>query len=69
MDLIKGLTAQHILQGSLPTEHLYSQGELDALVAAYTAWQAVNHPKEITLLGDASEGLVALPVAELKRTY
>lgn len=69
MDLIKGLTAQHILQGSLPTNRLYTQGELDALVAAYTAWQATNHPNEITLLGDASEGQVVLPVAELKRTY
>ncbi len=69
MDMIKGLTAQHVLQGSLPTNHLYSQGELDALVAAYTAWQASLHPNNLTLLGDASEGLVVLPVAELKRIY
>jgi predicted RNase H-like nuclease len=69
MDLIKGLTAEHILQGTLPTNRLYSQGELDALVAAYTAWQAVNHPKQVTLLGEASEGMVVLPVGELKRTY
>jgi len=69
MDLIKGLTAQHVLQGTLPTNHLYSQGELDALVAAYTAWQATNHPKQVSLLGDASEGIVVLPVGELKRTY
>lgn len=69
MDLIKGLTAQHVLQGTLPTNHLYSQGELDALVAAYTAWQAVNHPKQVSLLGDASEGMVVLPVGDLKRTY
>ena len=69
MELVKGLTAHHVLKGILPSDHLYTQGELDALVAAYTAWQAANHPKEITLLGDASEGLVALPVAELKRTY
>ena len=48
---------------------LYSQGQLDALVAAYTAWQAATHPLEITALGDASEGLVVLPVAELKRHY
>ena len=69
MDLIKGLTAHHLLQGMLPTDNLYTQGELDALVAAYTAWQAANHPKEIILLGEASEGMVVLPVAELKRTY
>jgi hypothetical protein len=69
MDLIKGITSQRLLEGDWPLEHLYSQGELDALVAAYTAWQAANHPKQITALGDASEGLVILPVAELKRHY
>jgi Protein of unknown function (DUF429) len=69
IDLIKGLTAQHVLQGTLPTSRLYSQGELDALVAAYTAWQSANHPKEITSLGETVEGLVVLPVAELKRSY
>ncbi len=67
--LISGLTSQQILQGSLPTEQLYSQGELDALVAAYTAWQTANRPKQVTLLGDAAEGLVVLPVAKLKRRY
>jgi hypothetical protein len=69
LDLIKGITARHILQGNLPTSNLYSQAELDALVAAYTAWQAASHPKQITSLGDATEGVVILPVAELKRYY
>ena len=69
MELIKGITSQRLLEGDWPLEHLYSQGELDALVAAYTAWQAANHPQQITALGDASEGLVILPVAELKRHY
>ncbi len=69
MKFIAGLTTEHVLQGNLPTEQLYSQGELDALVAAYTAWQSANHPKQVTLLGDATEGLVVLPVAKLKRRY
>ena len=69
MDVIKGITSRHLLQGSLPMDNLYNQGELDALVAAYTAWQATNHPKQITALGDATEGVVFLPVAELKRHY
>jgi hypothetical protein len=69
MDFIKGITSQHLLQGSLPKDTLYNQGELDALVAAYTAWQAATHPNQVTSLGDASEGLVVLPVAELKRRY
>ncbi len=69
MDLVRGLTAKNLLQGSLPLEKLYSQGELDALVAAYTAWRAANQPKELTALGEASEGVVYIPVAELKRHY
>jgi hypothetical protein len=69
MEFIKELTTQHLLQGDLPIDDLYDQGELDALVAAYTAWQAANHPNQITTLGDASEGLVVLPVKKLKRRY
>ncbi|OGN93714.1 MAG: hypothetical protein A2Y88_10880 [Chloroflexi bacterium RBG_13_48_10] len=69
MDLVKGITPQLLLEGALPLDRLYNQGELDALVAAYTAWQAANHPKQITALGEASEGVVFLPVAELKRHY
>jgi hypothetical protein len=69
MDLLKGITSRQLLQGSLPTDKLYTQGELDALVAAYTAWQAGNHPQKTIALGDPSEGLVILPVAELKRHY
>jgi len=69
MELIRGITPQLLLQGAWPLEKLYSPGELDALMAAYTAWQAANHPEQITLLGEASEGVVTLPVAELKRRY
>ena len=69
MDFVKGITSQKLLQGSIDQSGLYRQGELDALVAAYTAWQAATHPVKITTLGDATEGLVVLPVAELKRHY
>jgi hypothetical protein len=69
VDLVKGITSKRLLEGSWPGEKLYNQGELDALVAAYTAWQAANHPEDITALGDDAEGLVILPVAELKRRY
>jgi predicted RNase H-like nuclease len=69
MDLIKGITPERLLEGAWPSNKLYNQGELDALVAAFTAWQAANHPRQITTLGDASEGLVILPVAKLKRHY
>ncbi len=69
MEFVRGITSQRLLQGSMDQSGLYRQGELDALVAAYTAWQAATHPDQITTLGDASEGLVVLPVPELKRHY
>lgn len=69
LELIQGITREQMLEGAWPVEKLYSQGELDALVAAFTAWQAANHPDQITALGDDAEGLVILPVAELKRHY
>ena len=69
MEFIKGLNAQNLLQGRIASNDLYTQGALDALVAAYTAWQAATHPNQVTTLGDASEGLVFLPIPELKRRY
>lgn len=63
------ITRRRLLHGILPTDHLYSTGELDALVAAYSAWLAANHPNQVTLLGDVSEGKVILPAAELKSRY
>jgi predicted RNase H-like nuclease len=69
MYFLKGITSQHVLQGNLAMDNLYTQGELDALVAAYTGWQAATNPNQITSLGDASEGVVFLPVAKLKRRY
>ena len=69
MRLFEEITRHRLLQGVLPLQDLYSPGELDALVAAYTAWMAVNHPDQVTTLGDPDEGQVVLPVAELKRHY
>ncbi len=69
MDMVKSIDSRHLLQGNLPVDKLYSQGELDALVAAFTAWKAATHPDQVSSLGDASEGLVVVPVAELKRYY
>ena len=38
MRLFEEITRHRILNGILPTETLYSSQELDALIAAYTAW-------------------------------
>ena len=69
MRLFEEITRHRLLQGILPLEHLYTQGELDALVAAYTAWLAATHPERTSRLGDPEESLVVLPAVELKRRY
>jgi Protein of unknown function (DUF429) len=69
MRLFEEITRHRLLQGILPTEQLYLPGELDALVAAYTAWLVATHPERTTRLGDPEESLVILPAAELKRRY
>jgi hypothetical protein len=69
MRLFEEITRHRLLQGILPLDLLYTPGELDALVAAYTAWLAGTHPERTTRLGDPEESLVILPAAELKRRY
>jgi len=69
MDFFEEITRRRLLNGILPMEGLYSPGELDALVGAYTAWLATTRPEEVTLLGDPSEGQIVLPVEKLKERY
>lgn len=69
MRLFEEITRHRLLQGILPLDELYTPGELDALAGAYTAWLAATKPDQITLLGDADEGQIALPVSELKARY
>ncbi|MBL7164157.1 MAG: DUF429 domain-containing protein [Anaerolineales bacterium] len=69
MRFFEEITRYRIMQGILPLEGLYSSHELDALVAAYTAWTANMHPERITLLGEPEEGQIVLPVKVLKSVY
>lgn len=69
MRFFEEITRHKLLRGILPTEQLLSASELDALVAAYTAWQAALHPEAIMLVGDLDEGQIVLPVAELRSQY
>jgi hypothetical protein len=66
MDFFEEVTRHKLLKGTLPLDMLFTPGELDALVAAYTAWLAASHPEQVSLLGDPVEGQVTLPAAELK---
>jgi Protein of unknown function (DUF429) len=69
MRLFEEITRHRLLKGVLPLDQLYTPGELDALVGAYTACMAATRPNQITLLGHPAEGQVVLPGPELKMHY
>ncbi len=69
MRIFEEFTRYKILQGQLPLEGLFSVEELEALIAAYTAWKAAVEPDEITRVGDPKEGEIILPGRNLKLKY
>ena len=69
MDFFEEITRYKLLHGVLPMADLHTPSELDALLAAYTAWLAAGHPEMVTLVGDVEEGQIVLPVGELKASY
>jgi len=69
MRVFEEITRHHLLSGQLDLGVLYTHDQLDALVAAYTAYLAALLPNRITLVGDPEEGQIVVPVAELKDWY
>ena len=69
MRVFEEITRFRILQGIMPLDDLYSHRELDALIAAFTAWVAATSPEGITALGNPEEGQIILPSAELQDRY
>jgi hypothetical protein len=69
MEYFEEITRHKLLNGILPADLLYAPEQLDALVAAYTAWVASEKAAELCRLGDQEEGFVHLPVRELKQNY
>lgn len=69
MRIFEEITRYRILKGSLPLEGLYEPDQLEALVAAYTAWAAATSPAEVTFLGHPDEGQIIFPVAQLNPRY
>ena len=51
MDFFEEITRYKLAKGIWPVDLLYLSEQLDAMVAAYTAWLAVKKPEKITLLG------------------
>ena len=69
MDLFEEITRYKIARGIWPMDLLYLPEQLDALVAAYTAWVAVHEVDHISMIGDAKEEIIILPEKELKEKY
>jgi predicted nuclease with RNAse H fold len=69
MGFFEEITRHRLMHGVLPVELIYATGELDALVAAFTAFIAAQRPDELCFVGAKEEGRIALPVEELKERY
>ncbi len=69
MDFFEEITRHKMIKGNWPLDLLYLPEQLDAMVAAYTAWLSIHKPENITTLGDPTEGLVFLPEKYLKEKY
>jgi hypothetical protein len=69
MDFFEEITRYKLAKGIWPMELLYLPEQLDALVAAYTAWLAGKKDGKVIGVGDNKEGQIILPVSELKDKY
>jgi predicted nuclease with RNAse H fold len=69
MDFFEEITRYKLARGIWPMELLYLPEQLDALVAAYTAWLAIGKKDQIVFVGDEQEGQIVLPGAGLKDRY
>jgi hypothetical protein len=64
MDFFEEITRYRALRGQVPEEMIYSTARIQALAAAYLAWQTKNQPDQVARVGVAGEGYISLP-AEL----
>jgi len=69
MRFFEEITRYRLLHGIIQDDQIYSPYELDALVAAYTAWAAGTNPDQVFAVGDPEEGRIILPVPSLKSHY
>ena len=69
MNFFEEITRHRLRLGVMPIEVIYHPEQLDALAAAYTAWMAAQHPNKTMQLGAKEEGLLVLPVQEIKAKY
>lgn len=69
MAFLEEITRHRLLHGLLPMELVPAQEQLDALLAAYTAWLSIVRPGDVTQVGNRHEGFVTLPVSQLQDKY
>ncbi len=69
MQILEEWTRHRLLTGQLNLENIHGHDQLDALIAAYTAYLVEKEPQHITAVGDIAEGQVILPTGELKESY
>ncbi len=61
MDFFEEVTRFKLLKGVLPVKDIYSAPELNALLAAHTAWLAVHKRERVEHFGAPEEGEVFIP--------
>jgi hypothetical protein len=66
---LEEITRHRLLHGLLPMEQILGQEQLDALLAAYTAWLTQMRPGETSQLGNKHEGRLTIPVSQLQDKY
>jgi predicted RNase H-like nuclease len=69
MEFFEEITSHRLIKGIFPFEKIYTPEQLDALVAAYTAYLAAREPEKILFVGSIIEGRIVLPVSKLKENY
>jgi hypothetical protein len=61
MDFFEEITRYRLLKSILPTKNIFSQAEINAWIAAYTAWLADHAANQVRRFGEKEEGLIFLP--------
>ena len=52
MDIFEEITRYKLIKGIFRLDNIFSSKELDALAAAYLAWQSVNRPERVVAAGE-----------------
>jgi hypothetical protein len=61
MKFFEEVTRYRLMRGVLPMDGIYTSGELNALVCAFTAWLLFQEDGAVVCLGDEREGEIYLP--------